>query len=118
MEITLTNHLQGLSAYPIPKRAIDIIAIRRDTTPDENVTYYRYNDERLQRTVSLCEADVYAWLSMAPDVAQGGQSYSFSDAERAAFRRKANALYRACGEEESVISDGKTTAFGYKGDKL
>lgn len=55
---------------------------------------------------------------MAPDVAQGGQSYSFSDSERAAFRRKANALYRANGEEESVISDGKATAFGYKGDKL
>lgn len=117
MEITLTNHLQGLSAYPIPKRAIDSIAVKRDIYSDQDVTY-RKGDEKLQRTVSLCEADVYAWLSMAPDVAQGGQSYSFSDAERAAFRRKANALYRACGEEESVISDGKATAFGYKGDKL
>lgn len=117
MEITLTNHLQGLSAYPIPKRAIESIAIGRLITADTNVTY-RDGNEELQRTVSLCEADVYAWLSMAPDVTQGGQSYSFSDSERAAFRRKANALYRACGEEESVISDGKTTAFGYKGDKL
>lgn len=117
MEITLTNHLQGLNAYPIPKRAIEMIALKRLLPPDQDVTY-RYNDEALQRTVSLCEADVYAWLSMAPDVAQGGQSYSFSDAERAAFRRKANVLYRANGEEESVISDGKATTFGYKGDKL
>lgn len=117
MKITLTNHLQGLNAYPIPKRAIEMIAVKRNTYAEQDVTY-RYQDEELQRTVSLCEADVYAWLSMAPDVAQGGQSYSFSDAERAAFRRKANALYRANGEEESVISDGKATAFGYKGDKL
>ena len=117
MEITLTNHLQGLSAYPIPKRTIDMIAVKRNTYAEQDVTY-RYRDEWLQRTVSLCEADVYAWLSMAPDVTQGGQSYSFSDSERAAFRRKANALYRACGEEESVISDGKAPAYGYKGDKL
>lgn len=117
MEITLTNHLQGLNAYPIPKRAIEIIAVKRLIPPNTDVTYID-GDEKLQRTVSLCEADVYAWLSMAPDVAQGGQSYSFSDSERAAFRRKANALYRECGEEESVISDGKATAYGYKGDKL
>lgn len=117
MDITLINHLQGLNAYPIPKRTVDSIAVKRGIYADYNVIY-RYQDEALQRTVSLCEADVYAWLSMAPDVTQGGQSYSFSDSERAALRSKANALYRACGEEESVISDGKTTAYGYKGDKL
>lgn len=117
MEITLLTHLQGLNAYPIPRHTVDMIAVKRGLYPDQDVTY-RYQDERLQRTVSICEADVYAWLSMAPDVAQGGQSYSFSDSERAAFRRKANALYRANGEEESVISDGKATAYGYKGDKL
>ncbi len=117
MEITLINHLQGLNAYPIPKRTIDSIAVRRNIFTDDKIDS-RKIDEKLQRTVSLCEADVYAWLSMAPDVTQGGQSYSFSDSERAALRRKANALYRVNGEEESVISDGKATAYGYKGDKL
>lgn len=117
MEITLLTHLQGLNAYPIPRHTVDMIAVKRNKFADYKIDS-RKIDEELQRTILLCEADVYAWLSMAPDVTQGGQSYSFSDSERAAFRRKANALYRANGEEESVISDGKATTFGYKGDKL
>jgi hypothetical protein len=60
------------------------------------------------------EADVYMWLSNAPDVSQGGQSYSFTDEQRKFFRQQAKAIYEATGEATA----SKTTIYGYKGTRL
>lgn len=66
------------------------------------------------REYKLCKADLYLWLSYAPDVSQGGQSYSFTDEQRRDMRRRANEIY-------SVYEPAETTgmvAYGYKGDRL
>lgn len=59
-------------------------------------------------------ADVYMWLSNAPDVSQGGQSYSFTDEQRKHFRQHAMAIYKEEGEAKAV----KSTIYGYKGTRL
>lgn len=104
--MTLREHLRGLTNYPVSEEALDSILARRgggSYTPGDGNTL-------------LAIADLYCWLSTAPDVSQGGQSYSLTDEIRRNYRRKANAYYRLCGEPESVTQE--TTTFGYKGDRL
>ena len=54
------------------------------------------------------------WLSKAPNISQGGQSYSFSEDERKDFRNEAKGLYDECGEDKADI----LPKFGYKGTRL
>lgn len=64
---------------------------------------------------NLALADVLMWLSLAPDVTQGGQSYSFTDEQRQQLRNRANALY---GEFGSATGAASGTVYGYKGSRL
>lgn len=103
---TIVESLRALNAYPIPMSTLVTIAegrglIPHDTLIDEAMLNYR-----------KAEADVYMWLSNAPDVAQGGQSYSFTDEQRRNLRQQAAAIY-----DEVGIST-KRTIYGYKGTRL
>lgn len=104
--MNVADTLKGLSAYPIPERTIEAIAAAHGLAladEAENIP-----------SITLAKADVYAWLAMAPDVSQGGQSFSFTDEQRKQLRLKASALY-----DEAVAGDErKTTLYGYKGSRL
>lgn len=107
--MTLREYLRGLTNYPVSEEALDSILARRGGeifTPGDDGT----------KQSLLAMADLYSWLSTAPDVSQGGQSYSLTDEIRRHYRRKANAYYRLCGEHESVTQE--TATFGYKGERL
>lgn len=58
-------------------------------------------------------ADVLMWLSNAPDVSQGGQSYSMTDDQRKQLRMRAMAIYQETGDDTR-----KQTIYGYKGSRL
>lgn len=108
---TVLELLRGLSAYPVPLRAMDGIAVRHGLT---------LTDEAAAETVAgkaynLCKAEVLLWLSLAPDISQGGQSYSFTDEQRKQFRIQANALFGQYGDAEA---DAPKTIYGYKGSRL
>lgn len=62
----------------------------------------------------LATADVYAWLAVAPNVSQGGQSYSFDNDTRANFLSISNKIYGEEGETASVTG----TRYGYKGTRI
>ena len=65
---------------------------------------------------NLSLADLLVWLSGAPNISQGGQSYAFSDNQREDFKKRASKIYRAFGEEEKAIAlEGY---YGYLGDRL
>ena len=105
--MTLSEYLRGLTNYPVSEEALQSIVRRRgldgkSTTADA-------------KRFSLVTADVYRWLSTAPDISQGGQSYSLSDNIRESYRRRANGLYRAGGEPESVLEEHPR--YGYKGER-
>lgn len=53
------------------------------------------------------------WLSQAPNVSQGGQSYTFDNEQRLKFSNAALAIYGDYKEDNTP----KTT-FGYKGSRL
>ncbi len=110
--MTILEALKGVNAYPIPVRAIDEVALNRrliltDTVTPEVLNWADYN---------LAIADLLLWLTLAPDISQGGQTYSFTDEQRASLRRRANALYREWGDEGRC--DTSKGVFGYKGSRL
>jgi hypothetical protein len=106
---TIVETLRTINAYPIPAQALATIATSRGLTPDaefegELITLSAY---------ALAQADVYMWLADAPDVSQGGQSYSFTDEQRKAFRARAISIY---GQQEDARAP--KSIYGYKGSRL
>lgn len=101
--------LRGVNAYPIPLRTIEEVAKRRgvDLTDETSVTLLTSREFRLS------EADLLLWLSYAPNVSQGGQSYNFSDEQRARMRARAQQIYDEL--EEGGIPKN---IYGYKGKRL
>lgn len=101
--------LRGISAYPIPPRTLSETAARRGVDLLEESTPAIV----VSASFRLCQADLLLWLSMAPDISQGGQTYSFTDEQREAMRRRANRLY-----EELEASSSARVSYGYKGSVL
>ncbi len=106
--MTTLEALKSVNSYPIPLRTFEEVAQRRgiSLTGDcliEDMQSAEYN---------LAYADLLMWLSYAPSVSQGGQSYSFSDDQRIQFRNRASELYKTYGD------DAPKARFGYKGSRL
>lgn len=109
---TLADILLSLTAYPLPRRVVDAIALRRGIDPEAAAD----PEALLSHPCLLAEADTLVWLSQAPAVSQGGQSYSFTDQQRAAFRTRAASLYRQC--DVTPPDDVVKAEYGYKGSRL
>lgn len=108
--VTVLDSLLSVSAYPVPLRTLVGAAESRGLDASAEAT----QEVMLSDKYKLAEADVLMWLSLAPDVSQGGQSYSFSDAQRVQLRNRANALYGECADE----TDKPKPTYGYKGNRL
>lgn len=108
MEIILDT-LKGINAYPIPVRTIVKVAARRGVDVNEELN----TEVIVGRGYNLSRADLLMWLSYAPNVSQGGQSYSFTDEQRLQMRNEARQLYDEYGEDAIPKS-----VYGYKGKRL
>lgn len=110
--MTIHEALRGINAYPIPTRTLGEICERRGLSLDEEASVALLTDASFK----LAKADVLLWLSYAPNVSQGGQSYSFSDEQRQNLRNEAAGLYGDNAEDE----DGQQMyiTYGYKGNRL
>lgn len=109
---TVLEALRGINAYPIPLRTITTVADKRGVKLTAEAT-----QEVLKgKAFNLATADLLLWLSLAPDVSQGGQNYSFTDEQRKQFRTRANRLYDEYEAEDET--GASTTIYGYKGDRL
>lgn len=106
---TLLSSLKAVNAYPIPQSSIEAAAASRGLDLTAEAT-----QETLQsREYRLTRADMLMWLASAPNVSQGGQSYTFDNEQRIRFRNEALSIYRELDEDTS----NKTT-YGYKGNRL
>lgn len=111
MEKKTVEALRAVNAYPIPLRTLVETAEKRGLDLDGEAT-----EEVLKgKAYNLCRADLYMWLSFAPDISQGGQSFSFTDEQRKLFRSQAKAIY---GELEPDGSAEQKPLYGYKGSRL
>ena len=106
---TVLEALRGINSYPIPLRTINEVAERRGVDLNEETTV----DILQGRAFNLSRADLLLWLSYAPNVTQGGQSYSFSDEQRMRMRGMAHQIYDEMKEEGMP-----KTLYGYKGKRL
>lgn len=104
---TILIALKSVSSYPIPSATVEAIGLRRGLTLNEEAT----ERNMLSTHYRLAEADLKLWLSRAPQVSEGGSSFSFSEAERRVLRQEANGVYKEIGEKSTSI-------YGYKGDRL
>ena len=107
---TILDALKGISAYPIPPRTLVEVAEGRGISLSEEATQAVITG-RLYR---LAKADLLLWLFLAPNVGQGGQSYSFTDEQRKQFRNQANAIYAELGDVRAAAQP----TYGYKGSRL
>lgn len=107
---TILESLKSVNAYPVPLRTIVEIAERRGLSLTSDAT----QAELRGKDYKLATADLLLWLSLAPNISQGGQSYSFTDEQRQQFRNRANALFDEFGEETSSVQP----TYGYKGSRL
>ena len=110
--MTIHEALRGINAYPIPARTLCEICERRGLSLDDEASVVTLTDVSFQ----LAKADVLLWLSYAPNVSQGGQSYSLSDEQREQMRGQASGLYKDFGEDGQT--DKVYTRYGYKGNRL
>lgn len=109
--MNVLQSLKSISSYPIPSATVEDIAEGAGLDIDATVNMAI----RKGREYRLAKANVYLFLSEAPDVSQGGISYSFSEEERKRFRARANNILGEIGE---VGGDSALPEFGYKGEDL
>lgn len=109
--MTYLEALQGINAYPIPLVTITEVAERRNISLNANAR----QQDMLDRDYRLCRADLLLWLSIAPNVSQGGISYNFSEEQRKALKQQAQAIYDELEAEDAPVRQVK---FGYKGSRL
>lgn len=109
--MTAAEALKQINPYPIPSMTVQKVALKRGLLPEQTVT----QEILLSRTYRLCEADLYVYLSKAPDVTQQGISYRFSDADKKVFLNLAKRIYDELGESGEVTGG---VTLGYKGMNL
>ena len=112
MAATVLDSLKSTSAYPIPLRTILEVTERWGLRPDDEAT-----QEVLRgASYNLALADLLLWLSLSPDISQGGQSFSFSDEQRLQLRTRSKQLQiRYMSEQEA---EHHKPIYGYKGSIL
>lgn len=110
--MTVLESLAATSAFPIPPRTFESIAVARGLNIREEVS----SETIASAEYKLATADVMQYLLAAPSISQGGQSYSLTEDQRNMFRRKSEAIYAKYGEAGDGSGSGVT--YGYKGSRL
>lgn len=95
----------------MPQGAINAILVKRGLYGEEDFT----SETAADKDYNLSVADTLMWLADAPNVTQGGQSYSFTDEQRQQFRNRAKALYSEFAKGDTIAPK---VIYGYKGSRL
>lgn len=107
---TILEALKSITAFPVPLRTLVEVAERRGLLLSDEAT----QEVLTSKAFNLAKADTLLWLSIAPNITQGGQSYSFTDEQRTEFKNRAYALFNEYEEEAAVAKP----IYGYKGSRL
>lgn len=108
--MTILQSLKRLNSYPLHNDTIVSVCLELGLNGDEKACADTMNSKAYKRA----KARVYIMLSQAPNVSQGGVSYSFSDEDRKCFRMQAQALLEEAGENSTLLTD----EYGWMGEDL
>lgn len=108
--MNVLQSLKSLSGYPIPLATIQDIADEVGVSVDDETT----RELRESKEFKRAKARVYLYLSKAPNVSQGGITYSFSDEDRRRFKNEAESILDEIGDNADVLG----VTYGYKGEDL
>lgn len=95
--MNIIESLKSLTAYPVPTATLTNICDEVGLDSQAAATSERRQAKAYKRAKAL----VYSFLSEAPNVSQGGISYSFSEDERSRFRKRAAAILEELGDDPS-----------------
>ncbi len=103
----IIDALRSVSNYPIPTPTVVNI------TEEAGLTATNEADAKTRKSNAFKKAKalVYQFLAEAPNISQGGITYSFSKDERDIFEKQAAALLDEIGDEE-----GAEFEVGYVGE--
>lgn len=85
---TVIDALASISAYPVPLATLEDAAGENGLDGAVEAT----EDVRRSAAFKRAKARIYRFLAEAPNVSQGGISYSFTATEKDMFRKQANDL--------------------------
>ena len=107
--MTVNQALRSTTTYPLSADFLTSIAERAGLSLDAEATA----DVMASNAFKHAQAQIYLYLAEAPNVSQGGISFSFSEQDRVRYESKGNRLLREVG-----ASSASTKRFGYKGESL
>lgn len=105
--MNILDSLRSISNYPIPTPTLVNICEEAGLKATKEADKTTRQSDGYKKAKAL----VYQFLSEAPNVSQGGITYSFSQDERDRFAKKASALLDEIGEAE-----GTEIEMGYVGE--
>ena len=105
--MTLQEALKSITNYPIPQRTLDRVAAGRGLNLEAEADQSTLESGNYR----LATADLMMWLVTAPNISEGGVSFSFSQEERNQFKKEAASILAELGAP-------KRSNFGYKGEHL
>lgn len=108
--MNVLQSLKSLSGYPIPLATIQDVAEGVGLGIDTELT----TELRRSKEFKRAKARVYIYLSKAPNISQGGITYSFSDEDRRRFRNEAESILDEIGDNADELG----VTYGYKGEDL
>lgn len=109
--MTIREALKGLTGYPIPVATLDYILTASDIDGADEFSVAISQSAEYKRA----EGYVFRYLSEAPNVSQGGVSYSFTADDRTRFANRAKSLLIAAGVEDESETG---VNFGFQGETL
>jgi hypothetical protein len=109
---TILESLKSISGFPVPDRTLTDISVKRGLALSDKAT----GDVLNSAAYRLARADVMRWVSFAPNVQQGGESYDLLYSDRQRMREEANAVYSELGDGAYIPEN--RVKFGYKGNRL
>jgi hypothetical protein len=92
--MTIGESIRAITGYPIPPAAVSNICEAHGLNADDKADM----TVRSASGYNLAKADTYRYLSTAPNITQGGVSYSFSEDERDRFVNLADRLSSRYGD--------------------
>jgi hypothetical protein len=105
--MTILEALKSISNYPVPQRVFNRVAAGRGLVLDQVAISTDFESSAYKGA----ESDIMTWLTTAPNVSEGGVSFSLSQNEREQLKREADSLL-------DQIGTPRVSIFGYKGENL